>query len=563
MNGDTVRMSSHNLLHLNMIFALASIESFRAKQSHKHPFGYFMAGWQHVADTLTFRSIEDIQGFLLLVGFGQYYYTGCSIWELCQICMRMSIELGLHKPSRTPLSLRQEQTRRRVFWECYQLDRTTSFTTGRPYGIEDSDVGIEEPIDIRDEDLDRFKAFDAVVPSGAVTTPTELTVFNATLKLVRIGSQIRSTFYSRILSNERYRSGIPVEWANHETNTGLDAGDTYHLFEQYDSKLRAWKDSIPIIQDQNSVFHRNDWFDLLYAQERFCLVRAAIDCVQSRHSLPPEGLLKHCYDAAETVIWLYAQIKSVTPMVCSWHYLQQVLSCGLCIVFCCLIELDPRTRDRRKRRNAPAFGHSVGNVMSSSTTTVLDRSPIAVVDACANILSWISEHMADAKKFFHFYDAMRRELRHAIHHASRSRDQSRRTSGEIRDVDVEQSNVVISQTGESGTDNVTSETRTRQEHEGVSSDSNPYHPSMASNTNGPYSISLNGLSTPVGGMDTTPGDADGSMYSYDYALDSLTAEFFGQTTSADHFLDSLPWPDDVPTWSMYWSSLLGDSATGT
>ena len=64
--------------------------------------------------------------------------TGCSVWEICQICLRICIELGLHQhPRKLPENLLAEQMNRRVFWECYMLDRISSITLGRPFGIEE------------------------------------------------------------------------------------------------------------------------------------------------------------------------------------------------------------------------------------------------------------------------------------------------------------------------------------------------------------------------------------------------------------------------------------------
>jgi hypothetical protein len=68
--------SKHGLFHLNMVFALASVDLYRSGRSHRHPMGYFLAAIRSASDNLRFGSIHDIQGFLLLAGFGQYYSTG-------------------------------------------------------------------------------------------------------------------------------------------------------------------------------------------------------------------------------------------------------------------------------------------------------------------------------------------------------------------------------------------------------------------------------------------------------------------------------------------------------
>lgn len=65
-----------DLFQLNLIYAIACVDSYRKGQSDKHPFGYFTAGLEHLNGHLSFETIEDIQGFLLIARFGLHYYIG-------------------------------------------------------------------------------------------------------------------------------------------------------------------------------------------------------------------------------------------------------------------------------------------------------------------------------------------------------------------------------------------------------------------------------------------------------------------------------------------------------
>jgi hypothetical protein len=66
----------YELFQLNLIFALANIDPYRKGQSDKHPFGYFTAGLQNLNGVMSFETIRDVQGFLLIAHFGLYYYIG-------------------------------------------------------------------------------------------------------------------------------------------------------------------------------------------------------------------------------------------------------------------------------------------------------------------------------------------------------------------------------------------------------------------------------------------------------------------------------------------------------
>ena len=71
-----VSAEKRDLFHLNLIFALANVDLYRKGKSDKHPFGYFTAGLRNLDGIMSFESIQDIQGFLLIARFGLFYYIG-------------------------------------------------------------------------------------------------------------------------------------------------------------------------------------------------------------------------------------------------------------------------------------------------------------------------------------------------------------------------------------------------------------------------------------------------------------------------------------------------------
>lgn len=149
----------HALFQLNMVMSIGTVRPFRRGEISLHPFGFFTAALQVIAPRgFCFNRLEDIENFLLIARFGVYFYIGrhshslwlptlsdigCSIWEISRICMRICIELNLHRNSSPPVAADQDR-RTIIFWESYSLDRFASAMLGRPFGIDDQDIEISK-----------------------------------------------------------------------------------------------------------------------------------------------------------------------------------------------------------------------------------------------------------------------------------------------------------------------------------------------------------------------------------------------------------------------------------
>ena len=132
---DTSIPSKQDYFRLFMMFAISSTTRYRTGQSSAHPYGYFVAAEKYMAEVPLIKDIDAIQNLLMIARFGMYYHIGTSLWEISHLCMRQCIEWQLHSdnaPKTTPLL---EQHRRRIFWECYIIDRYHSGILGRPFAI--------------------------------------------------------------------------------------------------------------------------------------------------------------------------------------------------------------------------------------------------------------------------------------------------------------------------------------------------------------------------------------------------------------------------------------------
>ena len=88
--------------------------------------------------------IEGIQALLLISLYSYLHPHAFQPWRTLGMAMRLVISLGLHTDlpldKTDPLTL---DTRRRVFWVTYAMDRTVGNVLGRPFGISDGAISCE------------------------------------------------------------------------------------------------------------------------------------------------------------------------------------------------------------------------------------------------------------------------------------------------------------------------------------------------------------------------------------------------------------------------------------
>lgn len=92
-------------------------------------------------------TISNLQGLTLLCLHEYGCGRGPRSWMYGGMAIRMAIELGLHEDSdedengndnHTLEKLMQQETRRRLFWTIYSIDKFSSAATGRPSILQDS-----------------------------------------------------------------------------------------------------------------------------------------------------------------------------------------------------------------------------------------------------------------------------------------------------------------------------------------------------------------------------------------------------------------------------------------
>lgn len=195
---------------LFMIFAISGVTRYRANLTDKHPYGYYLAALHWIDRIPIVGGADAIQNLLLVARFGMYYHVGISLWDISQSCMRQCVELDYHAESARLLTAFDEQKRRRIFWECYILDRYSSSMLGRPFAIADGDISAGIPAVANDETVRSMPALSHIEPP-ALQLPTELSVFVFCIRLRRISSRVRTDFYCVRKINAETGGGTPQQ----------------------------------------------------------------------------------------------------------------------------------------------------------------------------------------------------------------------------------------------------------------------------------------------------------------------------------------------------------------
>ncbi|KAL1960453.1 hypothetical protein VTO42DRAFT_7752 [Malbranchea cinnamomea] len=181
-NPDSIERDNYASAHLNLIFGIAAVSS--TSRVPQDP-AFFERRWISKLNALTDDvSLSALQCYIL----AQIYYLiksdYKSVLRYRGIAVALCYQLGLHQSQkRFSFNRLITETRKRVFWCQYVLDRFAAALTGLPVLVAESDICTEYPTDVDDEN---------VTETGFVPTPPEETT--------RMSSAIALFNVSRILN---------------------------------------------------------------------------------------------------------------------------------------------------------------------------------------------------------------------------------------------------------------------------------------------------------------------------------------------------------------------------
>ncbi|KAH8889040.1 hypothetical protein GQ53DRAFT_690791, partial [Thozetella sp. PMI_491] len=322
--------SKHDLFRAFIILSIGSVVPYRTGTHHGHPFGYYLSALKNLDTNFLAHGLASIQDLILVCRFGIYHHIGTSIWDIVQLCGRMCVEQGLHKPPDTSMDLIRQQIQRRVFWSYYLMDRYSSTTLNRPFAIADEDITIGFPADVNDQELESPLSpplsFDSVVSSQPPTSPSEMSVFLLCVRLRQVSSQIHAEL-SQILHPSGPLSAAPQQ-------PFLLTGHIHTILDQLLKQLEFWRGTAPTFENPRSLYQRQEWYDLLQAREELHLIRKAIDLAPKRNGIPSHGLLALCLEVATRTIRIYASLFRERTVTYTRSYFHMMFTAGLSVMFC-------------------------------------------------------------------------------------------------------------------------------------------------------------------------------------------------------------------------------------
>ncbi|PKC11181.1 hypothetical protein RhiirA5_354612 [Rhizophagus irregularis] len=158
-----MRQLRHNKVSAFLVYAMCAVSSRYATHPaivRKPP---YTAGEQFanvatkmILQSFDYPSVEYVQAFILLTLHNFGTCKGPRAWMYIGMAIRMAQEIGLHKIDETasgaqPVKLKseatfiQKETKRRIFWACFLLDRYSACALGRPTLIDEDDCDVRLP----------------------------------------------------------------------------------------------------------------------------------------------------------------------------------------------------------------------------------------------------------------------------------------------------------------------------------------------------------------------------------------------------------------------------------
>ncbi|KAF8271777.1 fungal-specific transcription factor domain-containing protein [Lactarius quietus] len=271
--------------------------------------------------------VAHVQCFILMSSFLCSVNCLPQAWLLIGQAVRAAQDLGLHRSSRRLIiSAIEKETRRKIWWGVYTLDRMLALALGRPIGAEDVDCDVEYPIDLDDDSLPDYFA-------GAPMTsenPSLMTGFISLISLYNIAGRVMRAVYgvdmADITTDPEKRAQLQVS---------VDA---------LDKELTKWLDNLPPVFKSTMINEKqvsmgaalcSHYYSVLTALHRNLLP------VKHGQPLAPVSSAK-AVSSARTCIRLAPFIKNVVPP--SHHlafFIQQLFSSAVIVLLFAMHVQDP------------------------------------------------------------------------------------------------------------------------------------------------------------------------------------------------------------------------------
>jgi hypothetical protein len=318
--------------------------------------GYYAKAIQDVECLFEARTLESLEGMLLLVIYQLRSPSPPGIWSLVGMTMRHALSLGLHRKFNGPKVV--DQRRRRIFWTTYMLERSIARTLGLPVSVSDRDIDVEFPAavseDIEDEDQMSLTLLEDVPASPK----------SAVIHIFRL-ARLESKIYSSI-----HRVDRPIT-----EDLTLKATHFRQLLDEWKTQIPT---AVPVLSDQERT-SPNSYVDRRYHTLHYHRVMLLLLLPNLTRMSPTDADFELCVSSAGQVAQLYKQLHDHQEMLSySLIALHATFVAGLTLIYCFL-----------------ASERAIFNPQFSSD-----------VRACSTVLYVISERWSAARKVRDAFERM-------------------------------------------------------------------------------------------------------------------------------------------------------------
>jgi hypothetical protein len=142
------------LFMTNMVLAISVLSlADDQPQALKLVEHYYATAITRLTSIMRKKDLSSLQCLLLFLLYSLKHSTRAPIWYISGLSMRMCIDLGLHSENTIWIhhdddslaSRIQADTKRRLFWVTYSMDRTFSMILGRPFAFKDGSTDVQNP----------------------------------------------------------------------------------------------------------------------------------------------------------------------------------------------------------------------------------------------------------------------------------------------------------------------------------------------------------------------------------------------------------------------------------
>ncbi|KAJ6022438.1 hypothetical protein N7499_007752 [Penicillium canescens] len=210
-NTESLQRDAHAMAQLNLIFGIAALSSI--SRTNQDP-TFFEENWSTTLDSFSGEtSMSSLQCFAL----GQIYCMTKGDYRTLLRYRALGVDichqLGLHENLDTSTNPLEDETRKKVFWSQYVLDRFCSALTGMPVLLREDDIRIEYPVDVDDENVTET-GFLPTLPGESTRISSAIALFGASRILNKALEDMFSSKseYDVSVSKMRSVAGQLDEW---------------------------------------------------------------------------------------------------------------------------------------------------------------------------------------------------------------------------------------------------------------------------------------------------------------------------------------------------------------